>query len=208
MTAPNSTTTTVGTVPVSGNGTYTAPTVTATQVGTYTWHASYSGDGLNNGAIDNGVNESLTTVKASPTVTTSASETAGGVVGTSVLSDSATISGGYDEHGQHHLHAYRTQQHHHTVGTVPVSGNGTYTAPTVTATQVGTYVWHASYSGDGLNNGAIDNGVNESLTTVKASPTVTTSASETAGGVVGTSVLSDSATISGGYDGRAASPSR
>ena len=85
LTAPNNTTTTVGTVPVSGNGTYTAPTVTATQVGTYVWHASYSGDGLNNGAIDNGVNESLTTVDASPSVTTSASETAGGVVGTSVL---------------------------------------------------------------------------------------------------------------------------
>ena len=78
----------------------------------------------------------------------------------------------------------------------------------MTATQVGTYVWHASYSGDGLNNGAIDDGTNESLTTVAASPSIATSASETAGGVVGTSVLSDSATISGGFNERAASPSR
>ena len=199
MTAPNNTTTTVGSVPVSGNGTYSAPTVTATQVGTYVWHASYSGDGLNNGAIDNGVNESLTTVKDSPAVTTSASETAGGVVGTSVLGDSATISGGYGETGSITFTLTAPNNTTTTVGTVPVSGNGTYSAPTATATQVGTYVWHASYSGDGLNNGAIDNGVNESLTTVKDSPAVTTSASETAGGVVGTSVLGDSATISGGY---------
>ena len=207
LTAPNNTTTTVGTVPVSGNGTYTAPTVTATQVGTYVWHASYSGDGLNNGAIDNGVNESLTTVNASPAVTTSASETAGGVVGTSVLGDSATISGGYNGTRQHHLHLDRTQQHHHDGRHRAGLGQRNVFRSDVTATQVGTYVWHASYSGDGLNNGAIDNGVNESLTTVKASPAVTTSASETAGGVVGTSVLGDSATISGGYNEAAASPS-
>ena len=140
LTAPNGTHHTVGTVPVSGNGTYTAPTVTATQVGTYVWHASYSGDGLNNGAIDNGANESLTTVKASPTVATSASETAGGVVGTSVLSDSATLSGGYDETGSITFTLTAPNGTTTTVGTVSVSGNGTYTAPTVTATQVGTYV--------------------------------------------------------------------
>ncbi|HEX4144968.1 MAG TPA: SdrD B-like domain-containing protein, partial [Pirellulales bacterium] len=201
LTAPNSTTTTVGTVSVSGNGTYTAPTVTATQVGTYVWHASYSGDGLNNGAIDNGVNESLTTVAASPSVSTSASETAGGVVGLAVLSDAATIAGSYNGSGSVTFTLTAPNSTTTTVGTVAVSGNGSYSAPTVTATQVGTYVWHASYSGDGLNNGAIDNGVNESLTTVKASPAVTTSASETAGGVVGTSILSDSATISGSYTG-------
>src|SRR5262249_59394045 len=82
-----------------------------------------------------------------------------------------------------------------------VSGNATYNSPTVLATMVGTYVWHASYSGDGLNNGAVDNGVNESLTTVKASPAIATNASETAGGVLGTSVLNDSATLSGAYNG-------
>ena len=155
---------------------------------------------MNNGAIDNGVNESLTTVKASPAVTTSASETAGGVVGTSVLGDSATISGGYGETGSITFTLTAPNNTTTTVGTVPVSGNGTYSSPTATATQVGTYVWHASYSGDGLNNGAIDNGVNESLTTVKDSPTIATKASETAGGACGSSALSDSATLSGGYN--------
>ena len=59
----------------------------------------------------------------------------------------------------------------------------------------------ATYTGDSLNNGAIDDGTNESLTTIKASPTIATWRSETAGGVVGTAVLSDAATVSGSYHG-------
>ena len=154
ITAPGGGTTTVGTVPVTAAGTYNSPTVPATQVGTYTWHASYSGDGLNNGAIDNGVNESLTTVKASPAISTSACETAGGVVGTSVLSDSATITGGYSVSGGSITFTITAPGGGTTtVGTVPVTGTGTYNSPTVPATQVGTYTWHASYSGNGLNNG-------------------------------------------------------
>jgi hypothetical protein len=198
LTAPDSSTSTVGTVPVSGAGTYNAPSVTATEVGTYTWHASYSGDDLNNGAIDNGVNESVTTVKASPAISTYASETAGGVVGVAMLNDSATISGGDSPSGSITFTLTAPDNSTSTVGTVPVSGAGTYNAPAVTATQVGTYTWHASYSGNGLNNGAVDNGVNESVTTVKASPAISTSASETASGVVGVAMLNDSATISGG----------
>jgi hypothetical protein len=53
-----------------------------------------------------------------------------------------------------------------------VTAAGIYNSPTVIATQVGTYVWHASYTGDGLNNGKIDDGTNESLTTIKASPAI------------------------------------
>ena len=170
-------------------------------VGTYTWHASYSGDGLNNGAIDDGTNESVTTIKSSPAISTSASETAGGVVGTSVLSDSATISGGYNVSGGSITFTLTAPDNSTTtVGTVPVSAAGTYNAPTVLATQVGTYTWHASYSGDGLNNGAIDDGTNESVTTVKASPSIATSASVTNGGICNSSTTSDSATLSGGYN--------
>ena len=201
LTAPDGNTSTVGTVPVSAAGTYNAPNVTATEVGTYTWHASYSGDAFNNVAVDDGTNESVTTVDASPSISTSASETVGGVVGSSVLSDSATLSGGYNISGGSITFSLTSPDGNtSTVGTVPVTATGTYNAPTVTATEVGTYTWHASYSGDGLNNGAIDNGANESVTTVNASPAISTSASESAGGVVGSAVLSDSATISGGYN--------
>jgi hypothetical protein len=166
LTAPNNTTTTVGTVTVSGNGTYTSPNVTATQVGTYVFHATYSGDSLNNSAVDNGTNESLTTGKASPTIATNATETNGGVCNTSVLSDTATLSGGYNETGTITFTLTAPNNTTTMVGTVTVSGNGTYTSPNVTATQVGTYVFHATYSGDSLNNSAADNGTNESLTII------------------------------------------
>ena len=101
------------------------------------------------------------------------------------MSDSATISGGYNVSGGSITYTLTAPDNTTTtVGTVPVSGTGTYNAPTVLATQVGTYVWHASYSGDGLN-GAVDDGTNESLTTVDASPAISTIASADAGGVVG-----------------------
>src|SRR5205085_1234893 len=154
-----------------------------------------SGDGNNSTAIDDGLNESATTVKATPKVETNASETADGVVGASLLSDSAIVSGGYNVTGGS-IQFSLTGPDNVTVDVgapVAVSGPGTYFSPTVLATEVGTYTWHASYTGDDLNDGAIDDGVNESLTTVKASPEVTTSASETAGGAVGTSILSDAA---------------
>ena len=110
--------------------------MTATEVGTYTWTATYSGDGNNLSATDSGTNESVTTVKASPTIATSASETAGGLVGTSTLSDSATISGGYNVSGGSVTFTLTAPDSTTTtVGTVPVSGTGTYNAPSVTATR-------------------------------------------------------------------------
>ena len=202
LTAPDGTTSTVGSaVTITGDGTYSASTtVLATEVGTYTWHASYSGDSLNNSASDNGQNESLTTVKASPTISTQASETAGGVVGTAMLSDMVTVSGGDNPGGSVTFTLTAPDGTTSAVGSaVTITGDGTYSASTtVLATEVGTYTWHASYSGDSLNNSASDNGQNESLTTVKASPTISTQASETAGGVVGTAMLSDMVTVSGG----------
>ena len=78
--------------------------------------------------------------------------------GSSSLSDTATLSGGYNETGTITFTLTAPNGTTTTVGTVTVSGNGTYTSPTVTATQVGTYVFHANYSGDSLNNAAVDNG--------------------------------------------------
>src|SRR5439155_1436039 len=154
----------------------------ATQVGTYTWSASYSGDTLNNGAIDNGANESLTTIKASPTIATVAGHTDSLVVGTTTLSDTATITGGYTHTGTitFPLTAPNaTTQTQMVTVTRPTRRSSNLTA--LLATQVGTYTWSASYSGDGLNNGAIDNGANESQTTIKASPTIATVAGHTDG---------------------------
>ena len=172
----------------------------ATQVGTYTWSASYSGDGLNNIAGDQGGSaEQVTTVQASPMVSTQASETLGGVVGVAQLSDSAKVTGG-DNPGGTITFTLTAPDGSQTMETLTFSGDGTYRAPTpVLATQVGTYTWSASYSGDGLNNIAGDQGGSaEQVTTVQASPMVSTQASETLGGVVGVAQLSDSAKVTGG----------
>jgi ELWxxDGT repeat protein len=199
LTQPDSSTITVGTVAVSGDGIYNAPSVTATEAGSYTWHASYSGDGNNNEATDDASNESLTTIKASPSISTNAGQQ-GNVVGAAVLSDSVTVSGGDSPGGVVTFTLDQPDGSTVTVGTVTVNGDGTYAlAATVTATQVGTYTWHASYAGDGLNNGAVDDGTHESATTVKASPAISTSASEI-GNAVGSAVLKDSATLSAGYN--------
>src|SRR5207253_1608490 len=164
---------------------------------TYTWHATYSYT-LNNMAVDDGTNESVITVHARPAISTTASETAGGVVGTAVLSDTATLTGGYGPRGTSTFTLTAPNGTTSTVGSVTVvAGTGTYTSPTVLATQVGTYTWHATYNGDTLNNTAVDSGANESVATVKASPAISTQAGETAGGVAGTAVLSDTATLTG-----------
>src|SRR5439155_1606399 len=197
-TTPVRTTSTVGTVTVTGVTTYSSPTVLATEVGTYAWHATYSGDVNNNGASDNGANESVTTVKASPAISTQAGETAGGVARTTVVRDTATVTGGYGPTGTITFTLTAPDGSTSAVGTVTVRGAGTYSSPTVLATQVGTYTWHATYNGNGLNNGAFDDGTNESVTTVKASPAISTQAGETAGGVAGTALLSDTATLTGG----------
>ena len=70
-----------------------------TEVGTYTWHATFSGDSLNSGAVDTGDNESVSSAKASPSVLTQASVTGNGVVGTDSTSDTATVTGGDDPTG-------------------------------------------------------------------------------------------------------------
>ena len=146
--------------------------------------------------------------KAGPTINTQASETNGGVVGTAMLSDSATLSGGNNPTGTISFSLTAPDGTTTPEGSVTVTGDGTYSSPSVLATEVGAYTWHATYSGDSLNNGASDNGANEGVTTIMASPTIVTQASESNGGVVGIAMLTDSATLSGGYNPLAPSPSR
>jgi hypothetical protein len=201
LTAPDGSKTTES-VAVTGDGTYTTPTsVLATQVGTYTWSASYNGDTLNNGASDNGDNETATTIKASPALATQVAESNGNVVGTATLSDTATLSGGYSVSGGTITFTLTAPDGSKTTESVAVTGDGTYTTPTsVLATQVGTYTWSAVYSGDDLNQLANDQGdAAEQATTVKATPTISTQAAGS--GVVGTTLtLSDTANLSGGYN--------
>src|SRR5262249_17749043 len=204
LTAPDGSTSTVGTVAVKGDGTYSSPTVLATQVGTYIWQASYSGDGLNNGAVDNGTNESVTTIKASPAISTIAS--VGGVAGDVTLRDTAYLTGVSGPTGT--ITFTLTAPDGSVVDTenVAVNGDGTYSTPTgylptATFNSPDTYTWHATYNGDPLNNTAADNGANETAIVIQAkyTPTLVTTASVSANGVVGSAIPQDSATLSGGF---------
>ena len=117
------------------------------------------------------------------------------MVGTAVLSDTADLTNGSSPTGTVTF-TLTAPDRSTSSETVAVSGNGYYTTPTaVTATEVGTYVWSASYGGDANNQSATEPDTtqelaNESVTTVSASPMIVTAASETASGVVGSSELS------------------
>ncbi len=192
------------TATVSGDGTYTTPSgytlpVSGTVTGTYQWDASYSGDGNNTTASDsNDSAETVTVSPANPTITTTQSPTSG-TVGSSLMSDQATLSGGYNPTGTIDFKLTAPGGGVTDEGSVTVTGDGTYTAPdTVLATATGTYYWVATYSGDSNNNGVASGATAEPVTATSATPTIVT-AQQPAIAIVGTSIA-DKATVSGGYN--------
>ena len=208
LTAPDGTTTPEGSVTVTGDNTYASPTVTATEAGTYTWHASYSGDAYNNAASDQGgTSEQVTVSPASPTITTTPSVT-NVTLGTTAptLKDTTDLEGGYSPTGTITFTLYQGSILVDTE-TATVSGNGMYTTPTgytlpTTGTVTGSYQWDPSYNGDGNNNTVSDtNNANEQVVVSPASPMITATASPSSITLnsTGPQVLSDSATLSGGY---------
>ena len=180
---------------INGNNNYTTPTgytlPDAAAIGTnYQWDAVYSGDPYNSSSSDIGDPAELVTVKASPTLITTASFTAGAVVPaapfrrTRRCSPAATMSGGLN------LHVTAANNTVVDTQTITPIGDGSYSTSNVNvATQVGTYTWTVSYAGDGFNKGDSDQGgAAEQVTTVPANPGITTLASETNSGVVGSAV--------------------
>ncbi len=138
---------------------------------------------------------------AQPSINTQASVSPNDVVGTAVLADSATLSGGNSPGGTISFTLTQPDGTDLQEGSVNVNGDGTYDSPnSVTATEVGNYTWHASYSGDTNNAPASDNGANEGVTIVKANSSVSTAIYDSGGGAVtgalGESVY-DTATVSG-----------
>ncbi|MEA2369700.1 MAG: hypothetical protein QOH12_94, partial [Solirubrobacteraceae bacterium] len=190
------------TVTVAGNGTYPSGPFTAAGAGTYNFVAVYSGDANNAGVTSacGAANESVTVTSAPPTITTTASApvAAGGTI-----SDSAVLSGGFSPTGTITFTVFGPNNATCTgtplgTSTVTVTGNGTYPSGPFTTTGAGTYNFVAVYSGD-VNNAAVTSACGapgESVTTAKAPPTITTSASA-AVGAGGT--ISDSATLAGGF---------
>jgi uncharacterized repeat protein (TIGR01451 family) len=164
LTAPGGTTVDTETVTANGNGNYATPVgftlpTAGTVVGTYSWHATYSGDPNNNAATAPA--EPTVVSPASPGLSTTASP--GGIAGTT-LTDIAQLSGGYFPTGT--IIFLLTAPGGTTVDTevVAVNGDGTYATPTgftlPKGTVPGTYSWTATYSGGPNNNAAIANSEN------------------------------------------------
>ena len=182
------------TVTVTGNGTYTTPTgytlPTAGGVtGAYQWDVSYGGDGNNNAVSDtNDSSGQVTVTAASPTLVTNPSPTTTTLGPTATtLTDSALLSGGYNETGSITFTLYYNGGETPVdTETVTVSGNGTYTTPAgytlpTTSVVTGTYQWDASYSGDTNNNAVSDNNDSKEQVTVSTtSPEITFAAGASA----------------------------
>lgn len=202
---------TEGPVTVSGNGPYSTPTgytlpTTGTVTGTYGWIADYTpaaGDTNNLAAASNpslGIvpassQESVTA--ASPTLTTAPSPsppqnstTVSYAPGTT-LTDTATVSGGYNPTGAITFTLYYTPpctgfdclsltEAVDTEGPIAVNGNGNYTTPTgftlpTSGNATGVYQWDATYNGDGNNNPDSDiNDLTEQTTINPATAQTTT----------------------------------
>ena len=200
LTAPDGSTAASETVNVNGDGTYSTPTgVPATQIGTYYWVASYSGDSINAGGSSGANAEPVVIGAASPAITTNATPT-GGTVGNTTLNDSAMLTGGDSPTGTITFTLTAPDGSTAASETVSVNGDSTYSTPTgVLASQVGTYYWVASYSGDSNNLGVASGAKAEPVVIGTASPAITTNAIPT-GGAVGSAMLTDSAMLSGGDD--------
>jgi hypothetical protein len=155
-------------VTVTGDGSYTSPSFSPSQAGTYWWTASYNGDANNNAAATSCGDESVAIGKASPAISTTAS--AGGPAGTVVI-DTTILSGGISPGGTIEFKLYGPSAAADCSGTpvddetVTVTGNGNYTTLIgFTPSQAGTYWWTASYSGDANNNPAATNCGDEQVT--------------------------------------------
>jgi hypothetical protein len=169
------------TVSVSGNGTYSTPTgftlpTSGTVTGTYQWNATYTSDANNASASElNDPSERVTVNPASPTVVTTASAPAT-LPGSVTFSDSAVVASGYHPTGTLTFHLSGPNGFSYTQ-TDTVSGNGTYSASDgpIVNPDAGTYTWTVSYSGDGNNNQATDQGGTAEQTVVSpASPSIVT----------------------------------
>src|SRR5262249_39183139 len=139
LTAPDHNVVYTQTVTVSGDGSYsTTNGLPATEVGTYTWSASYSGDNNNNSTSDNGAHDTAAASKASPCLVSPGP--AGGVLRPSFPTRRSSELGGFGPTGS--ITFTLTAPDHNVVytQTVTVSGDGSYsTTNGLPATEVGTY---------------------------------------------------------------------
>ena len=187
---------------VTGNTNYESAAFTPSSVGEYRWTAVYSGDANNEEAVGacNAANETSTVSKATPSISTQASEaTIGGTI-----HDSATFSGGVTPGGTLTFRAYAPGDTTCTgtvqkTSVVNVTQNGSYESESFTPTVAGSYRWIASYSGDAKNAAVAGacNATNELSPVNKATPTLSTVASQS---TTDGATIFDTATLGGAYN--------
>ncbi|MEM1332122.1 MAG: LPXTG cell wall anchor domain-containing protein [Actinomycetota bacterium] len=193
---------------VNGTESVTSEGYTPTAPGTYRWIASYSGDANNQPATGecNDPNESVVVSPAEPVLVTDAGENR--AIG-SALSDTATVTGrvlpgdatlDFRLYGPNDDDCTNDPIFEQLAVPFGATVDDTVTSDEFTPTQLGTYRWVVTYSGDANNTGAV--GVcgdpTETVDIVRAQPTITTEAS---GSVpVGVGQLFDVAVVSGRVD--------
>jgi hypothetical protein len=145
------------TVDVSGNGSYDSAAFVPSQVGTFRWIVSYSGDPSHAPTSAGCGNATSNASPASPSIASGVTQRL--TVGTS-FRVTATLQGGYTPGGMITFEIYRRVgagcAKPVVVGTAPVAGNGTINSGPLVARRPGTYSFGASYSGDAANQGATD----------------------------------------------------
>jgi hypothetical protein len=195
------------TVAVSGNGSYTTPAgVLLGQAGTYWWTASYGGD-VGNAPAASGCGAEQVVISSKVTLGIGLAAGQGGPVGTTVQAFAA-LAAGDNPTGTITFNLYGPTATASCTGTpvdtetVAVTGNGSYTTPVgATPSQVGTYWWTASYSGDANNNPAVTvcGQLDQSVTiTQTTTTTVTSSADPSVAGQAVTFTATVSAVPDGG----------
>ena len=166
-------------------------------VGSYSFRAVFtSGDANFTGSTS--ACEPLTIAQATPTIATTSS--AGAVIGISI-SDTATVTGGFNPTGTVTFNLFDPTSPDCTGDPVSTSTSalveGSATSESFATAAVGTYQWVATYNGDDNNTAVSSACGDEPVVIAQATPTIATTPS--AGGEDGTSI-SDAATVSGGFN--------
>jgi len=169
---------------VSGPGSYQSGDFTTSQTGKYYWTADYSGDPssfvLPSSSACGADGETSTVTPANPTLTTNAGAPV--TLGMGSLTDTATLSGGFNPTGSISFKLYGPGDPGDCssspvfTSTSPVNGNGSYQSAPYTPTAAGTYRWIANYGGDSNNNPTANgcNGTNENVIVNKHDSSIVT----------------------------------
>jgi hypothetical protein len=142
---------------VGGEGSYRSAAFAPSQVGTFRWTVSYSGD-TNHFPAEVGCGKTTSAVtQAKPSITGAVPPQAN--VG-AAFQDAATLQGGYTPGGTITFRIYDPGSEGCAkpafVNIVTVTGNGTFNSDPFVALRPGRYTFVASYSGDAENQGATE----------------------------------------------------